>query len=323
MNELIFLTAQPSDGYFVWQVEVQITNFKKFDLERNMHVVVWYREGNKSDLDAWYKLQTKYPKVHFFFYKDEGAKVGTYIPVLRPHALKQHFKTFPELRRSIIFYHDCDIIFNYLPDFEKLMQGNICWQSDCSSYLDYSYLTKKEKEGNIPNNEAVKKMAEIGGIPVEIIESYTGKTGGAQTILRGITSKFWEDVERMSIEIIESFAYSKPNSINKKYFSSEKDGFQSWCADMWALNFAQWKRGIPTDITKDLDFSWGTDTYEKFLERPIFHNAGVASKPEPPKNLFYKGEWRVESPLGKDLILPADDTASKQYVLAIKDVIHN
>ncbi len=267
---------------------------------------------------AWKNIQDKYPEVRIFLYKDEGADVKTYIPVLRPHTLKQHFRN--KTSNKVYFYHDADIIFNYLPDFEQLMEGDTCWQSDCSSYLDYSYLKKKEEEGKMPDLTILGKMAEISGISIEVIKNYDKKTGGAQTILRNLDESFWQDVEEFSLKIINSFHYSKPDSINKQFFKSEQEGLQSWCADMWALNFAQWKRGITTDITPKLNFSWATDSLENYNSKPIFHNAGNTKPPEPPKNLFYKGEWRAKSPIGQELVMPAEDTASRKYVEAILEV---
>lgn len=319
MNDLIFISAQPSSIYFVWQVEVQIHNFKKFDLDKNMHVLVFYRDSDLQDLDEWKRLQRKYTRVNFFFYKDEGAEIKTYIPVIRPHILKQHFRAFPELSRRTFFYHDSDIIFNYLPNFDNLLLSELCWQSNCSSYLDYSYLKKKEEEGKMPENTILNKMAEIGGISIETIQKYDKHTGGAQTILKNLDEEFWQNVEDMSLKIIKAFAYSQ-GGINKEYFKSEAEGLQSWCADMWALNFAQWKRGINTDVTSELDFSWATESLEIYNKRPIYHNAGVTQASKDEKNLFYKGEWRNRSPIGQDILLPAEDTANRKYVEEIMEI---
>lgn len=315
IKDLIFLQCVPHDSYFAWQIEVQITNFRKFNISKNMHICVWYPKKSK-ELDKWKVIQEKYPEVKIFFYEDEGVNLNLYIPQLRPHTLKKHFKEYPYLSKNVIFYHDSDIIFNYLPDFDKLINSNICWQSDCSGYLDFNYLEKKEKEGNIPDNIAIKKLADIGGVSIDIIKSYTGKTGGAQTILRNINFEFWEDVERMCIEIRKSFKFEIQNSINSQYFSSENAGFQSWCADMWALNFAQWKRNQVTNITPELDFSWATDSMETFLKKPIFHNAGATGQ----DGIFYKGAFMSKSPINANIPLPAEDKASRQYVLAIKEV---
>lgn len=157
---MIFLSAQPHDLYFQWQVEVLITNFRKFGISNSMHIIVWYPEG--VDLAGWHKIQEKYPEVHIFFYKDEGVDLGLYIPQLRPHSIKKHFAAFPYLENEAIFYHDSDIIFNYLPDFDLLIQDEVNWQSDTSGYLDYNYLRSKEIQANMPENEAIQILANIG-----------------------------------------------------------------------------------------------------------------------------------------------------------------
>lgn len=315
-NDMIFLSAQPIDQYFLWQCEVQIVNFAKFGVDKNMQITVWYPKNREKELESWRKLQEKYPQVQMDFYVDEGVNLGLYIPQLRPHILKKHFRKYPYLAEEVIFYHDSDIIFNYLPDFEKLAEGPINWQSDCSSYLDYNYLRRKEKEGKMLENTAIEILACIGGIKVDKIKEYTGKTGGAQCILKNVDAKFWEDVENQVLLIRKAFSYNVKDSVNRIYFKSEAAGFQSWCADMWALNFALWKRGKVTDVTKELDFSWATDSYETYLQKPIYHNAGATrDKPE----LFYKGNWIDKSPIGEDITTKVG-SASEQYVKAIKDV---
>jgi hypothetical protein len=283
-----------------------------------MEILVWYPRGSK-ELGNWFKIYQKYPEVKIFVYEDSGVDLSLYISQLRPHSLKKHFKERASLLKDkVFFYHDSDIIFNYLPDFTLLLQDEkVNLQSDCSNYLDYNYLRRKEKQGNIPEHEAIQVLADIGNIPIETIKNYSNKTGGAQTILRGIDSGFWQDVEDQSIAIRKAFAYQMPDSINRKHFSSEDNGFQSWCADMWALNFAQWNRGFITDVTDKLAFSWATDAIETYNQRPIFHNAGANGKQE---GVFYKGAYINKSPIG-NLDLPYDETkASSKYVEAIWNV---
>ena len=323
---MIFISAQPHDRYFIWQIEVQIVNFRKHGLSDKMHILVWYpdnemlkKQGHvpvKIKNDEWLVLAKKYPEVKFFFYKDTGVDLGLYIPQLRPQILAKHFDQHPELKDEVLFYHDSDIIFNYLPDFELLIDGPVNWQSDTSHYLDYDYLRRKEKQGNIPEHEAIEKLAQIGNVTVDIIKSYTGKTGGAQYILKGIDGDFWRDVERQVIEIRKVFKYGIPNSINTKYFKSEAEGFQSWCADMWAVNMALWSRNKITDVTPELDFSWATDAATTYHRKPIMHNAG-ATKNHP--GLFYKGDWIDKSPIGKNHAVKKD-SASWFYVQAISEV---
>lgn len=320
---MIFISSQPHDFYFVWQVEVQIVNFRKHNVSDRMHVLVWYpnmeTNPDRPKLEPWIELAKKYPEVKFFFYKDKGLSVRDfqlYIPQLRPQILAKHFDKYPDLIDEVIFYHDSDIIFNFLPDFEKLSADDINWQSDTSGYLDYNYLRSKEIQGNIPENEAIKTLCDIGGISVEQMKSYTGKTGGAQYILKGINGDFWRDVEDMCIKIRKNFTYGQPNSINTKYFKDENSGFQSWCADMWAVNMSLWKRNKVTDITKELDFSWATDSESTYLKKPIFHNAGATGTT---KDIFYKNKWINTSPFGV-VHTVRRDSASWYYVQAINDV---
>lgn len=312
---MIFLSAQPWDPYFVWQIEVQIVNFRKHSISGSMHVCVWY-PNDTVDLKPWFKLSIKYPEVKFFYYKDEGVDLGLYIPQLRPQILAKHFDSNPHLKNEVIFYHDSDIIFNYLPDFQRLSEDNINWQSDTSGYLDYNYLRRKEIEGKIPEDYAVGILANIGNVSVDIFRQYSGKTGGAQYILKGIDGDFWRDVERQVLLIRKAFFYGIKGSINQIYFSSESAGFQSWCADMWAVNMALWSRGMITDVTPELDFSWATDSAETYNKKPIFHNAGATKSSA---GLFYKGAWISKSPIGKNHAVKKD-SASSFYVQAINEV---
>lgn len=309
-KDLIFICAQPHDSYFMWQCEVLIVNFREHRISQKMQILIWYP---KTGLDnGWQKLVKKYREVKFHFYQDQDVDLDLYIPQLRPQILKLHFEKFPELKSKKFFYHDSDIIFNFLPDFKKLCEGDVNWQSDTSSYLDYNYLKSKEVSGGIPENQVIDKLCEIGGISMEIIKSYSKNTGGAQYILKDIDSDFWSEVEENCIRIRRFLK----DEVNTRYFKSESEGFQSWCADMWAVNFALWKRGKVTNITQDLDFSWATDSLETYSKKPIFHNAGATGKD---KRIFYKGGWINTSPLGKNLKI-SPIFASSKYVEAIKKV---
>jgi hypothetical protein len=310
----IFISAQPDNIYFQWQTEVQIVNFRKFGLSRNMHVLVWHRDDRH--FKDWENLQRKYPEVGIYLYPDKGSDWLLYRSIIRPHILKQHFKKYPELQEKTFFYHDSDIIFNYLPDFGKLMEGDISWQSNTSSYLDYTYLRIKEIKGKLPPLEAINTLCKIGGISTEVMRSYKGRTGGAQYLLKGSDSKYWQDVENQCVAIRKAFYHGIPGSINARYFPSEDAGFQSWCADMWAVNMALWKRGVKTGITPELGFSWATDSLETYKKKPIYHNAGVTQNH---KGYFNKSDWRLVSPIGKKIEV-VSGTASEMYVKAIREV---
>ena len=40
---MIYLSAQPDQYYFTWQLEIQLFNFHKLGIAReNIHILVWY-----------------------------------------------------------------------------------------------------------------------------------------------------------------------------------------------------------------------------------------------------------------------------------------
>lgn len=326
-ENLVFISVQPHDLYFSWQIEVQINNFRKFGVSDRMHVLVWYPNTKKLIEDGkkvewfnalpWIELMKKYKEVNFYFYEDSGAHLELYIPQIRPHTLIKHFDKYPELSSKSIFYHDSDIIFNYLPNFENLCNDDINWVSNTSWYLDYNYLRKKEIQGGMPENYAVNTLCEIGGVTIDTFKEYVGKTGGAQYVLKNIDSKFWKIVNRQVLEIRKAFYFSYPGSINSRYFKSEEEGFQSWCADMWAINMALWSTGKITGITKELDFCLASDGADAYLKRPIYHGAGTKEDQE---GVFVKSKWMNMSPIGikHDYVLKS--SASYYYAKEIENI---
>jgi hypothetical protein len=55
--------------------------------------------------------------------------------------------------------------------------------------------------------------------------------------------------------------------------------------------------GIKTTISKQLDFSWATDSIEVYNKKPILHMAGVTDDLKGRK--FYKGEYINTDPILK------------------------
>jgi hypothetical protein len=66
--------------------------------------------------------------------------------------------------------------------------------------------------------------------------------------------------------------------INKQFFASEEKGFQSWCADMWAVLWNLWLRDIETKNISEMDFSWASDPIEKVHKLGMFHNDGITKR---------------------------------------------
>ena len=89
--------------------------------------------------------------------------------------------------------------------------------------------------------------------------------------------------------------------VNKDFFASEEKGFQSWCADMWAVLWNIWLREKQTKNIPELEFCWSSDPIEKLERTTILHNAGITGQNSMGYPAFYKGAYHT----GKD---PFNDT---------------
>lgn len=295
-----FISAQPNDPYFAWQIEVQINNFRKFNLSDKMHVLIFNNRLNIKYHNLWNEIVKKYDEVNFFFYNDLGCKYKEYIPAIRPHILKQHFEKFPYLEKETIFYHDSDIIFTKQPEIEELLKDNINYVSNTTSYLNSKYLKGKIKDiknqsfnHKFEQENVVKKISEIVGIEDSEFYSNDDNLGGAQYILKNVNSDFWGAVEQNCIDI-----YKYLGEVNREYFSNENKGIQRWCADMWAVALNIIKNKCIIKVSKELDFCWPTDNIEKSKQVFIYHNAGVNSSDS--NKFFWKGGYIDKSPFNEE-----------------------
>jgi hypothetical protein len=316
---MVSICAQPDDLYFYWQVEVLINNFRKFGLSDKMHILLFKPADRKYWNSQWQTLEERYPEVKFFRYEDQGANIKGYIPILRPHILKQHFAKFPELSKETIFYHDSDILLTKNIDFDKLSKGDTWYMSDTTSYISYSYFKSKEKDVKPNRKQAYNLEAILNpllhniGLTTEQLEKYDSNSGGAQYILKGVDEAFWTKVEK-DCNNIRFYLQTQ----NRLYFDSEDKGFQSWCADMWAVLWNGIALNKDIKITDELSFSWATDKIEEWSKHPIYHNAGVTNE----AHLFNKGLFHNNrtSPFEQEITGISKDYASYMYFQEIMDV---
>lgn len=307
-KKTIFMSAQPDHPYFHWQVEVLIHNFIRLGINPNWIEILWAYSGNPSYEAV--ELASKYPTVRFFFYEKTVIDNLGYIPILRPDVLEQHFKRFPELRGETIFYHDSDIIFRKLPDFDS-MHGDMYWYlSDTVSYIGAKYIKSK-------SDDLFIDMCSLSKISPEVVERNEEGSGGAQYLMKGVTSDFWKEVKEDSLRLYK-YMSDRENEERKRLSPEELKTYnpiQKWCADMWSVLWGAWKIGAQTIVTPDLDFSWGTSSIHDYERCNIMHNAGVTE--EASHELFYKANFRNSSPFDADLSFVKPATASAKYVEAI------
>lgn len=314
MKDLIFMSVQPDVPYFHWQVEVMITNFTKLGINPNNIEVIYALEKGKGISNGGRLLTQKYPFVRFFFYDKTVENNHGYIPILRLDCLEQHFIKYNEgLKDKNIFYHDSDIIFRKLPDFDSLLKDNVWYLSDTVSYIGYDYIVSK-------SFDLLEKMCEIVNISTETVEANQSNSGGAQYLIKGVDHVFWHKVKEDCLELYK-FMTEREKEERKTLSNAEANKYnpiQKWCSDMWAVLWNAWYFGKNTKLSDELSFSWATSRIEEYEKHNIFHNAGVTG--DRSKELFYKGNFINQTPFEADLSFVSDKFASIKYVEAIKSV---
>lgn len=307
-KKTIFISAQPDVPYFHWQVEVMIHNFMKVGINPNWIEVLWAYDSSPST--ELINLASRYPYVRFFFYKKTQIENYGYIPVLRPDILEQHFAKFPTLRGETVFYHDSDIIFRSLPNFDAMHSDCFWYLSDTVSYIGADYIKSK-------SNDLFLDMCSLVGIPPALVEQNQLNSGGAQYLMKGLTAEYWGEVKKNSLTLYKYMADRELLDRTQKSPDELVDynPIQKWCADMWAVLWGAWKMGAQTLIEPGLSFSWGTSSLQDYETHNIMHNAGVTSNNG--GSIFYKGEFINKDPFLADFSKINTESASFKYVEAI------
>jgi hypothetical protein len=299
------MCAQPATMYYAWQVEVMLNNFLELGMNLNDVNIICSIDTNVPEM--WTKLANKYP-AKFFFYRDERT-TKYYTSSIRPNILKQHFKQYPDLKNSSIFYHDCDILFTKNPKewiTDEMIKDNKWYGSDVRWYISHDYIKSK-------GDDVLDLMCDVSGIPIQTVKENEENSIGAQYLLKDISHYFWERVESESELLFNevSFLLSKKKKENPEYHE-----LQIWCADMWAVLWNGWKMGKETIVHDNFNFSWGTSTKKEFFEYNIFHNAGITSQSV---NKFYKAKYINQLPYDSEDEVD-ENSASHEYYSLIKRV---
>lgn len=299
MRQLRYVCAQPAIPYYTWQVEVMLNNFIEMGVNPN-HIDVVCTKPNGVVPEEWSKLANRYA-ARFFFYED-NRETRHYPSSTRPNILKQHFKAHSYLKDDAIFYFDADIIFTTPPHqwiTSEMINDEKWYGSDTRWYIAHDYIISK-------GEDILNKMCEIVDIDKQIIKDNELNAIGAQYLMKGIDSDFWERVERDSERLFKEITDINNQKVKE---NSTYHPIQIWCADMWAVLWNGWKMNYETITHSNFDFSWGTSDIATYNNHNIFHNAGVT---DGNSGLFYKAQWMNELPYGKDIKIN-DNTASNEY----------
>lgn len=293
-KELVFVQACTDDRYFIWQVHTWIESLRvlgKSDKAISLIFTPNFREPNQE----WQKLVHLYPEATWFFHKDNSGVsklLGTYLPVLRPYMLMKYFQQHPEMKDKAVFYCDADIVFTERFNVDKYLDDDVCYLSDTNSYINASYFDSKVRDVLPDKLEEYKKIdvlndvSSLVGINREICEANNQHSGGAQYLLKNIDASFWEKMIGDCIMIRSNLL-----SINRTFFESENKGFQSWCADMWALLWGLWFRKQQTIVVPEMEFAWSSDHISRLERTGILHNAGIVANSQGDIPTFHKGNY--------------------------------
>ena len=303
MKDLRYVCAQPDDDYYTWQVHLWLESLRNRGESDKAIILIFvpkFREQNKK----WDQVVALYPEAEFQFYKDEdnvSDLLGIYIPVLRPYVLWKYFKDHPEMSSKAVFYCDSDVIFTEKFDIQQFIEDDVNYLSDTNSYINAEYFDSKLKDV-LPNKleeyktrDILAEITSVIGISREIAEAHNEHSGGAQYLLKNIDASFWR---KMINDCIVIRGYLQ--KVNKDFFESENKGFQSWCADMWAVLWNLWVKEKEVKVIKEMDFSWAPDPIEKLETHPILHNAGIVGIQMDGYACFYKGKYHAKGDPTKD-----------------------
>lgn len=303
MKDLKFIQACPDDVYYTWQVNLWLESLKDIGHSDKAISLIFTPKGRAKN-NKWKQIIDLYPEAEFHFYEDEDSLnklLGIYIPVLRPYVLWKHFKLHPDLSQKAIFYCDSDILFMKDFNIDQFLEDDINYLSDTNSYISANYFDSKinqvlpEKLEEYKTRDILSEICSIIGITREIAEKNNNHSGGAQYLLKNVDSNFWSKVMNDSI-LIRTYL----QQVNREFFKDENEGFQSWCADMWAVLWNLWFREQETKVVPELNFAWSTDPIYKLETHTILHNAGIVSETGNGYPAFYKGKYHTGQDPTKD-----------------------
>jgi len=298
-----YICAQPATTYFAWQIDVLLGSLIKNNVKsEDIHVLCAITDNNDQYFSV---LKKKHPGVRFFYYTD-SRDYKAYIPSIKQHLLYKHYTKNKYMENESIMLVDSDICLTRPLNLDHLLKDNIWYGSDTVSYIGYEYILSKGRD-------ILEKMLEIAEISEDIVRSNQNAAVGAQYLYKNVDAGFWNEVVEMSHKLyIEISEMSK----KKKELDPEYHEIQIWTAEMWAMLWVAWKRGIMTCVSKSLDFTWGTYPISDWDKHAIYHNAGVTSDEN---KMFYKGKYVNKFP-PSDLDINKDMSCYNYYNL-IKQAI--
>ena len=291
LDNFIFISAQPDVPYFHWQCEIYVNNFIRLGIERERIFILFAYTDNKSKLsDGAENLKNLTPNV-FGFSDDRERK--HYIPSIKPYLIYRFLEKFPEYGKTF-FLHDSDIIFNYLPNFSKLLKDDLQYMSDTTGYINFDYIMDCDKRYKSQHKELesgmlLREMIDVVGVEPSEVKKYSKDSGGAQYLMKNQSWFVWYKIYKDS-----TLLYDKMKRFHSRYPITNGE-IQFWTAEMWSILWNMWWWKYQTKVTDELNFCWATDPISFCDTNPILHMAGITEDMK--KEHFYKGEFIDKNPI--------------------------
>lgn len=243
------VSVQPDENYFHWQLQVQLTNFRKFGVEHLYHIVITH--GGKPSQSI--REIEKRSKATFHFVRLPQQR--KYPPSVVPFGLARFF-TDTRFGKPILFL-DSDVLLLRELRIEKLLKNSTNYVSP-APYITLSQLEKWSSK------DITKRALSLVGLENIKMSSVKAQEGGAQWLLKGCESpEFWEKVGDDSLQIYDFLFKSKVLY----------PGVMPWVASMYALLWNLWREKKVTRVNKELSFHMGSDLYKK-SDKLFLHNSG-------------------------------------------------
>lgn len=293
-----YLIGTDDSKFYLWQVLVQINNFRKMGIEQDTYYVIVCKTNTPSE-ELIRIVNDPTLKCHFEVYIDDRMAMR-YSSTLRLRGIKHFVDNNPWFEKETFMYLDPDVIFTKPFDWSEFEKGDTWYVSDTKSYLDTVYIKSKSEK-------LFHEMCDIVGVDPAIIEAQDPHCGGAQYIMKNVPYDFWHKTEIDSENL-----FNHMRSTETIYHPEHP--IQTWTADMWAVlwNALFFERKV--EIADELDFCWASDPMEKWNRKIIFHDAGVVHQDG---MRFAKGAYQV-SPFNKEIQV-SETSASFNYVKEIRE----
>lgn len=307
----IYLSAQPDEIYFLWQLKLQIFNFKKIGIPKeNIHVLIGYQKSNGLNVEFQRFIDSN-EDASFYIYEDTRIR-KKYTPSLRPNIICKHFIKYPYLEGMTIFYHDSDIIFRHMPDWIDFLHDDLWYASNVRSYVGCDCII------NAVGREVFEDMCRIVDVDCESVILNDKNTGGAQFILKQVPVSFWKKVEQ---DCENLYAYLLERTKSDNFFNDLKDSsnFQVWCVDMWIHWWNAIKMGKVFKIVEEMNFCWADSKLEEWNKCNILHYTGKMNEYNQNGKYFRKKNYVHFEPFYDDFSNIDENTCSVPLISLIHE----